>query len=58
MDSFSPTLEVELVHQGRSASRDEAKREPLAYLEGYDNRQRLHSALGHRMPGQAGQLAT
>ena len=57
MESFFHTLKVELVHQGRFASREEARRELFAYLEGYDNRQRLHSALGYRTPEQAERLA-
>jgi transposase InsO family protein len=56
-ESFFHTLKVELVHQGRFASREEARRELFAYLEGYYNRQRLHSALGYRTPEQAEQLA-
>jgi putative transposase len=57
MESFFHTLKVELVHQGRFASREEARRELFAYLEGYYNRQRLHSALGYRTPEQAERLA-
>lgn len=57
MESFFHTLKVELVHQSRFASRDEAKRELFAYIEGYYNRRRLHSALGYRTPEQAEHLA-
>lgn len=57
MESFFHTLKVELVHRERFATREEAKRELFAYLEGYYNRQRLHSALGYRTPEQAEQLA-
>jgi putative transposase len=57
MESFFHTLKVELVHQSRFASRDEAKRELFAYIEGYYNRRRLHSALGYRTPEQAERLA-
>ena len=57
MESFFHTLKVELVHRQRFASREEAKRELFAYLEGYYNRQRLHSALGYRMPEHAERLA-
>ena len=57
MESFLHTLKVELVHRERCASREEARRELFAYLEGYYNRQRLHSALGYRTPEQAEQLA-
>jgi putative transposase len=57
MESFFHTLKVELVHQGRFASRDEARCLLFAYLEGHYNRQRLHSALGYRTPEQAERLA-
>jgi putative transposase len=53
MESFFHTLKVELVHQRRWATRDEARRELFAYMEGYYNRQRIHSALGYRTPEQA-----
>ena len=57
MESFFHTLKVELVHRERFASREEAKRELFADLEGYYNRQRLHSALGYRTPEHAERLA-
>ena len=57
MESFFHTLKVELVHRERCASREEARRELFAYLEGYYNRQRLHSALGYRTPEHAERLA-
>jgi transposase InsO family protein len=44
---------VELVHQRRWATRDEARRDLFAYIEGYYNRQRIHSALGYLTPEQA-----
>ena len=53
MESFFHTLKVELVHQRRWATRDEARRDLFAYLEGYYNRQRIHSALGYLTPDQA-----
>lgn len=53
MESFFHTLKVEFVHQRRWATRDEARRELFAYVEGYYNRQRIHSALGYRTPEQA-----
>jgi hypothetical protein len=34
-------------------TRDDAKRDLFAYIETYDNRQRLHSALGDLTPEQA-----
>ncbi len=53
MESFFHTLKVELVHQQRWATRDEARRDLFAYMEGYYNRQRMHSALGYLTPEQA-----
>ena len=53
MESFFHTLKVELVHQRRWVTRDEARRDLFAYIEGYYNRQRLHSALGYITPEQA-----
>jgi transposase InsO family protein len=53
MESFFYTLKVELVHQRRWVTRDEARRDMFAYVEGYYNRQRIHSALGYLTPEQA-----
>ncbi|GAB6843045.1 hypothetical protein JCM2811A_20460 [Methylorubrum rhodinum] len=53
MESFFHTLKVELVHQRRWATRDEARRDLFAYIEGYYNRLRIHSALGYITPEQA-----
>ena len=53
MESFFHTLKVELVHQRRWAKREEARRDLFAYIEGYYNRRRIHSALGYRTPEQA-----
>jgi transposase InsO family protein len=52
MESFFHTLKVELVQQRRWATRDEARRDVFAYIEGYYNRQRIHSALGYQTPEQ------
>ena len=53
MESFFHTLKVELVHQRRWATRDEARRDLFSYVEGYYNRQWMHSALGYLSPEQA-----
>ena len=37
----------------RWATRDEARRDLFAYIEGDINRQRIHSALGYITPEQA-----
>ena len=53
MESFFHTLKVELVHQQRWATREDARRDLFAYIKGYYNRRRIHSALGYRAPEQA-----
>ncbi len=53
MESFFGSLKSELVHGQRYPTREAAKRDLFAYIEGYDNRQRLHSALGYITPEQA-----
>ena len=53
MESCFGTLKTELVHQTGFPTREAAKRELFAYIEGYYNRQRLHSALGYITPEQA-----
>jgi transposase InsO family protein len=53
MESSFHTLKVELVHQRKWATREEARRGPFAYIEGYYNRRRIHAALGYRTPEQA-----
>ena len=47
------TLKTELVHQACYKTRDAARHDLFAYIEGYYNRQRLHSALGYITPEQA-----
>lgn len=47
MESFFHTLKVELDHQRRRTTRDEARRDLFAYIEGYYNRQRIPSARLH-----------
>ena len=53
MESCFGTLKIELVHHSNYLTREEAKRDLFAYIEGYYNRQRLHSALGYITPEQA-----
>jgi putative transposase len=52
MESFVHTLKVELVHRRRWATREDARRDLFAYIEGYSNRP---SALGYRTLEQAEQ---
>lgn len=51
-ESFFHTLKVELVHRVRYATRATAKSSIFEYIETYYNRQRKHSAIGHRTPVQ------
>ena len=57
MESFFHTLKVELVRQRNWNTHDEARRDLFAYIEGYYNRQRIHSAIGYLTPEQAEQMA-
>jgi putative transposase len=53
MESFFGTLKTERVHQCDYPDRDAARRDLFAYIEGYYNRRRIHSALGYITPQQA-----
>ena len=53
MESYFGTMKTELVHQVRYPTRDAARHDLFACIEGYYNRQRLHSALGYITPEQA-----
>jgi len=53
MESCFGSPKTELVHEACYKTRDAARRDLFAYIEGYDNRQRLHSALGYITPEQA-----
>jgi putative transposase len=47
------TLKTELVHHREYPDRDTARRDLFAYIEGYYNRARIHSAIGYITPQQA-----
>lgn len=51
-ESFFHTLKTELVHHKHYATREDAKRDIFTYIEGFYNRQRIHSALGYITPEQ------
>jgi transposase InsO family protein len=53
MESFFGTLKTELVHRREYLDRDAARHDLFAYIEGYYNRQRIHSAIGYITPDQA-----
>lgn len=50
MESFFHTLKTELVHHRHYATREQAKRDIFAYIEGFYNRTRRHSAIGYISP--------
>lgn len=53
VESFFGSLKAELVSGQQYPSRDAAKRDLFATIEGYYNRARLHSALSYMTPEQA-----
>jgi putative transposase len=53
MESFFGTLKTELVYQRDYPDREAARRDLFAYIEGYYNRRRIHSAIGYITPEQA-----
>jgi putative transposase len=50
MESFFHTLKTELVHHRQYATREQARRDIFAFIEGFYNRTRLHSAIGYISP--------
>ena len=52
MESFFGTLKTELVHH-RDTPIAIPRRDLFAYIEGYYNRRRIHSAIGYITPQQA-----
>jgi len=49
-ESFFATLECELLDRTRFRTRDEARRGVFAFIEGWYNPHRRHSALGYESP--------
>ena len=56
-ESFFHTLKVERVHYRVHATGDEARRDLFAYIEGFHNSRRLHSATGYRSPADTERMA-
>ena len=50
LESFFHTLKVERVHQRLDATRNQARRDLFAYIEGFYNSRRLHPGIGYRSP--------
>ena len=57
MESFFHTLKTELVHHRQYATRADARRDIFAFIEGFYNRTRLHSAIGYISPIEMEQTA-
>jgi putative transposase len=57
MESFFSSLKTEL-DDGPFETRQAARTALFGFLEGFYNRQRLHSALGYVAPNQKEQIAT
>ncbi len=56
-ESFFHTLKVELIHDQKYYTRQEAKADIFEYIEVFYNRQRRHSYLGYLTPDEFGQTA-
>jgi transposase InsO family protein len=56
-ESFFHTLKNECIHHEHYTTRYEAHQSLFAYIDVFYNRQRLHSALGYRIPAQVASLA-
>ena len=50
MESFFKTLKVERVYQLRYDTRAEARLDIVDWIEGFYNRQRMHSSIGYQTP--------
>lgn len=51
-ESFFRTLKTELVHHKHYATKEDAKRDLFAYIEGFYNTRRIHSSIGYVTPLQ------
>jgi putative transposase len=51
-ESFFATLKTELIRDIDFLTRDQARREVFAYIEGFYNRRRRHSSLGYANPNK------
>jgi len=53
MESFFKTLKVERVYQLRYDTRADARLDVVDWIEGFYNRQRMHSSIGYQTPADA-----
>ena len=52
MESFFGTFKTELIHHEQFATRGQATSRIIAWIEGWYNRRRRHSAIGYKSPEQ------
>jgi transposase InsO family protein len=52
VESFFGTVKRELIYHRQYRTREEARQDIFEYLEVFYNRQRRHSTLGYRSPGE------
>ena len=57
MESFFSSLKTELEEDGPFETRQAARSALFEFIEGFYNRQRLHSAIGYKTPTEMEQLA-
>jgi putative transposase len=57
MESFFHTLKTERVHHRIYATKEQARRDLFAYIEGFYNSHRLHSSLGYLSPAEVDRAA-
>ena len=57
MESFFGSLKTELEEDGPFETRQAARSALFEFIEGFYNRQRLHSAIGYKTPTEMEQLA-
>jgi putative transposase len=50
MQSFFKTLKVERIYRLRYRTRAEARLDIVEWIEGFYNRERIHSSIGYRTP--------
>ncbi len=53
MESFFKTLKIELIYPQRYATRAQARLNIVSWIEGFYNRERLHSSIGYETPVDA-----
>ena len=53
MESFFKTLKVECVYQHQFHTREQARLNIVDWIEGFYNRQRMHSSVGYATPVDA-----